>query len=415
MNEKIANNMNVLGFKKLVKFPFKKACKNILNLRSAFYLKKNFHKVPHDGKIKVGFIVQMPELWGKQSSVYRIMCSSAEIEPWFIIIPKFDFENNTISEYGDEKEFFLSECKSQKYIIARDDNDWFDISSMKFDYLFYQRPYDWYLPKQYQSGSTVVYTKNCYIPYATNELVDTTQYPISFFRNIYFGFMEDENAARFNKNRFKLTKQLQHFLNIGYPVFEECLKLKQKCDYKRFLWTPRWTYSPTVGGSHFVEYNQFLTDFEWQDNRFTIRPHPLMWENFLKTKKLNEEQIENIKSKWNEHNILIDENKQIENTFMQTDVLISDNSSIIPMFFLTGKPIILCPWGEKYGDLYQTIMPGMYIANDLTELEKYVVMLCQKNDPLEQVRIEIIEKYFSQNINASEKIVKEIINDYNNV
>ena len=56
--------------------------------------------------IKVGFIVQMPELWDKQESVFKLMLANKNFDPWLIIVPAYDCENSKISDYCEEKAFF---------------------------------------------------------------------------------------------------------------------------------------------------------------------------------------------------------------------------------------------------------------------------------------------------------------------
>ena len=399
--------------KKIIKYPYNLTKNGLSDLRSYHYLSKKSSKTGH--KIKVGFIVQMPELWSKQKSVYERMCHLSLFDPWMVVVPKFDYQNGCIGEYSDEKEFFYSACVNRQCVMAKKDSDWIDIKSLEFDYLFYQRPYDVFLPEFYRSNETVKYTKICYIPYATPEKKDTVIYPRSFFRNIYFGFMEDESAALINAKRYKLThkKKLQHFCNIGYPAFEECIKQRKDCKYENILWTPRWSYDPVVGGSHFFEYEPYLSEFDWKEQHFMVRPHPMMWENFIRTGKATEQDEKVIKSKWSEHGIEIDSNKSIEDTFRNIDILISDNSSVILMFFLTGKPIIYCIFDVGFGTLFKSIMPGMYIARNWEEVEKYLKMLQNHEDPLKSVRNEIISNNFPQHHNVAEKIVNTIAEDYN--
>ncbi len=405
--------MHKRGIKKAVKYPINKILGFFYSARSSYYLKKSLVGKQHD-EIKVGFIVQMPELWDKQSSVYAKMCDNNKFEPWLIIVPKYDFENSKIGEYGSEKEFFVSNCLNGKYALAYNENKWAEINVSDFDYMFFQRPYDHYLPKKLRSSSTVCYTKNCYIPYATPEIKNPVIYPIYFFRNLYLGFMEDASAAQINMTRFKgnYNNDIQHFLSIGYPPFEKCLRINNKCDYSKFLWTPRWSYDPVVGGSHFMEYNQQLTDFEWKETELIIRPHPMMWENFVKTGIIDKSQVDMIFSLWKKNGVHIDQNKSIEETYENTDVLISDRSSVIPMFFLTGKPIIYCPIDCEYGSLFSTIIPGLYIANTWEELSGYIKMLSDHNDPLYSVRKKIIEEHFLYNSSATENIINAIVDDF---
>lgn len=415
MDKKISGNLNILRLKKIIKYPLRKAYEYILDLRSVYYLKKNYNKAPHDGKIKVGFIVQMPELWDKQSSVYIRMCGDTRFEPWLIIVPKYDFENSRIGDYSSEKNFFISNCLNQKYIVIYNDDKWEKINISEFDYLFFQRPYEHYLPSFLRSSNTVCYTKNCYIPYATPEEKDTIIYPVSFFRNIYIGFMEDIGAAQINIQKFKgnCDKGIQHFMGIGYPAFEKCMQINKKCEYARFLWTPRWSYDPVIGGSHFIEYYQQLSDYKWGETKLIVRPHPLMWDNFIKEGILNKTQVDNVISLWKQRDITLDNNQSIEITYEDTDVLISDRSSVIPLFFLTGKPIIYCPLECEYSTLFSTILPGLYIANTWEELSEYINLLSQHKDPLRSVRQAIIDENFDCNSTATENIINTIIDDYN--
>ena len=333
-------------------------------------------KKKNGDKIKVGFLVQMPELWDKQSGVYKLMCENDAFEPWLIIVPKYDIQELKLCKYGDEKEYFISQCINGKYKLAPDNAEDFDIQNENFEYLFYQRPYNNYLSKKLRSDYTVKFTKICYIPYATPEIKQTTIYPRNFFRDVYLGFMEDKGGAEENIRRMKRfsPKGIHNFVSMGYPPFERCLQLNSECSYERFLWTPRWSYDKITGGSHFMEYYKQLTDFEWDNSKFVVRPHPMMWDYFIRKGILDEAKKNEILSLWEKNGIPIDKNKSIEQTFDETDVMISDRSSVIPMFFMTGKPVIYCPIECEYGSLFSTILPGLYIANSWEVLEKYITM-----------------------------------------
>ena len=91
-----------------------------------------------------------------------------------------------------------------------------------------------------------------------------------------------------------------------------------------------------------------------------------------------------------------------------TDILISDRSSVIPLFFLTGKPIIYCPVETDYGSLFKAIMPGLYIARNENELNYQLKMLLDRKDILRARRMEIIEEHFYQHRQASERIIRKI-------
>ena len=51
---------------------------------------------PVNSVLKVGFIVQMPEIWHTEKSVYELMCGDSRFEPWLIIVPELDITSMEI-------------------------------------------------------------------------------------------------------------------------------------------------------------------------------------------------------------------------------------------------------------------------------------------------------------------------------
>ena len=112
-----------------------------------------------------------------------------------------------------------------------------------------------------------------------------------------------------------------------------------------------------------------------------------------------------------------DTNEKIEDTFSTTDILVSDLSSVIAIFFLSSKPVILCPMddftSEAYSTLLTSILPGLYIAHTWKELEYYLHMLKdKKEDPLLEIRKKIIQDCFAVNRNATNNIIEYILDNY---
>ena len=385
----------------------------ILDNKARKYLRKlNENKVKKN-KIAVLFIVQMPELWDKQKKVFEIMKENVFFCPRLLIVPKFDFTNNKIGNYGEELKFF-SAIDPEAVLI--DDVRDFESFICDYDYVFYQRQYNRYLPSVMVNENVIKYAKTCYIPYATPEVKKTGLYGKEFYRNIYLGFLESEYARNIMARKFRqnVEKEIQKFIFVGYPPFENMMVQKSECLYRRILWTPRWSYAPNIGGSHFFEYSKHINDYAHVHSglEVCIRPHPMMFDNFLKEKRMTENDVGNYLQDVYNSGAHIDTNKDIDDTFQNTDILISDRSSVIPIFFMTGKPIIYCPIESDYGDLFQTILPGLYIANTWKDMENVLNNLTIGNDELKEVRERIIQEHFLSNMKASEKIVDAIYKDY---
>lgn len=278
------------------------------------------HPHHHAGPVKVGFIVQMPEVWDKEKPVFDQMLEDKCFDPIMIIVPAYDFARSIIGNYGKEKQFFIDESK-ENYILAKKENgSWTDIHPEEFDYIFYQRPYNHYLPKHLRSFTLVKKTKLCYIPYATTEKKedDLVTRPKDFFQDLSIFFAEDKETVEKFDYIYHVAakiKNLQHFTFEGYPAFETALRANGKCTYDKVLWTPRWTYDSNIGGSHFFEYLPGIEKFQSAEGGVTIRPHPLMWENFIKTGRCSAEDMDIIKKRWKKLGIEEDKNGNIEDTF----------------------------------------------------------------------------------------------------
>ncbi|MCQ2503306.1 MAG: hypothetical protein MJ084_06140 [Saccharofermentans sp.] len=380
---------------------------SIFRVRSNHYIRKLESK-PVGSVVKVGFIVQMPEIWHTEKSIYETMCADARFEPWFIIVPSYKFVTGGFEAEVDP--FYLNECKNGKKIVTYQDGKWVDIDMDSFDYIFYQRPYEVYLPRHLRSEQVVCHSRVCYVPYATKEIKDPTTFEDDFFRDVYLGFHEYDDIA-LSLNKTYPSKTHTRYLSIGNTALEKAMKINKECRYSRVLWAPRWSTDPLIGGSHFLDYYKQFGEFSWGSNEFIIRPHPLMWDNFVKEGIVTVEEKEKILAEWNERGFKIDGNTSIYDTFNDIDILISDRSSIIPMFFMTGKPIIYCPFGDDLVDMFKLVISGSYCVNNWDELESTVNMLLRGEDPLKDKRLSILKELNLKYNRSTEAIVEHIYTD----
>lgn len=385
-----------------------KKIKRGADTKKALRIIREFESKPVNDPVSVGFIVQMPQVWHVQQSIYQKMCSDSRFDTWLIIIPSYNirekrFEDN-ISDY------FVNECVNGNMIAAIKDGVWADLDLDSFDYVFVQRPFSEYYPAHLKSWEIVLHTRLCYITYATHEFEDNDEYPNDFFKDVYLGFHEDESVADFLNAKYTKGTH-QRFFSIGYTSYERGLALDKECSYSKVLWAPRWSTDPVVGGSHFLDYYEQLGAFDWGDNSFTVRPHPLMWDNFIKKEIITEEEKDKVLKSWSERGIKTDGNSSILDTYNDTDILISDISSVIPMFFMTGKPVIYCPFECEYTPSFSKILPGLYQADSWNELEDILKRLLSGDDPLRTERERILNEHFMKYNHSTEAIVEQVFSD----
>lgn len=396
LKDKVANRyQNFVAYKKL----------NILK-----------DKKSKNKRIRVGFIVQMPQIWDKQEPVFREMLHDEKFEPKLIVTPMFDYVNMRVCEFGEEKAYF-----EQRYgmdlCIFYDDS--FDVNSLKeYDYIFFPRPYDCYLPEDLRSYKVINFTKTVYIPYAysASEAFNKLDTSEEFYRYIYLGFVDIEGELDILTKRHKknIVKGLQSFHKLGYPSFEKYLDCNDGRYESRVLWTPRWTTDEVLGGSHFLEYkDEFISlKDDLKECKLRLRPHPLMFSNFLNKGILSEKEIDDYKKALKSNDIELSDNMMLWDDFNNTDVLLTDHSSIVIEFFLTGKPIIYCPPAYELNKEYKTILEGLYIANSWSDVVGIMEQLLSGQDPLKKKREEIIKNSYSDVKGAAKRIVECIKEDY---
>ena len=360
----------------------------------------------------IGFIVQMPEVWDKLDTVYGELAKRDNVDVTLIVVPEYDFQNKHVrTEYGKELSFFKT--ISDNILFAVNKEKWIDIKDYNFDYIFYQRPYDWYLPVKLQSDYVSQFSKICYISYADFYGKDISL-SLPFFLNVSYAFMYSKESCNYLriKSKLRFLSKYQSFYN-AYPIYEEYMNLEQskKSDKIRVVWTPRWTTDKNLGGSHFFDYKDKILELnnKYENLEVVFRPHPLAFDNYISQGLMTSEDVNKYIDELQENNIILDHNKMIEDTFKDADILISDLSSVITMFYLTGKPVIFCNSPFELNKTFKQVINSLYIANSWQDVEKYIHNIINDNDYLFSKREKLCRKLFKNKKNIPKYIVDTIL------
>lgn len=373
------------------------------------YLRENSHKLIEGRKIKIGFIVQMPEIWDKEAPVFERMLGDDRFDVFLIVVPSYDFAKSETRNYGRELAFFSERYSADRIILANQGEEWIDLKPLCFDYIFLQRCYENYLPVQYHTSTLVRYTKTCYIPYCYHALDDGKQYYMnSFFANLYMFYC----CSKQQQSNQKMQRYAK-IVYLGYPALES-VRLSLLPENRSVLWTPRWTDDRETGGSSFLKYMNDIPSLKDKipGIQLTLRPHPMAFENAIKIGAMTEMQVQDYKKEIQDKGVFFDKNVYIEDTFKQTDILVTDFSSIVITYMLSGKPIIYCSNTDvRFSEIYKKIIDCAYIANDYSDIEKYTRMLVNGTDPLKQRRIDLAGELKKEHYNATERIIECLYED----
>lgn len=360
-----------------------------------FNIKKNRKK------IKVVFIVQYIQGYDKFIDVINCMKCESLFDVKVLAFP----ENKNKFPKNEEFDFWKSKF-GENAINSICDNEWIDLEKLSPDYIFVQRPYDMYLPEKFSVYNMSLYSKICYIPYGyvlhtNNELV----LPKTFLENIYIYFAENESQKKYAEKIFgEIDNSRQRYsVDLGYPVLD---KLKNYIDNDnsafnklnnnlKILWTPRWTTDDSISGTSFFKYKDNIIKYfkEYNNYELVFRPHPMSFNNFIEKGLMTSEEVSEYISNYDNYNMNYDVSDNYYNTFRDSNVLITDFSSIIIEYLFYNKPIIICERNEeKFNKSMHELSKCLYFANNWDEVVKLLEDIKNGIDPLKSQREKLISK-----------------------
>lgn len=390
-------------------------------------VKKNINRVKQKSgeKLNVVFLMQYIPSWSKLKPLYYYMKNDSRFNVHLLCVPlekeHKDFDQS-VYEDNPTFEWFIQNGYDEAINSLISCNKFFDLKTLEPDYVICTRPYNSLLPRCYTSQQLSEYCLVCMIGYGINLSSIGADFGLNseFFRYVHNYYVDTEETRYVVENKFRIQCNSKTFRAVikGIPVLEYMLQQKdnvlEASQKIRLLWTPRWSTDKKVGGSNFFNYKdvllEYVKEFEYTD--LCIRPHPLMFTNFIKTGEMTETEIDNFLAYVKGlGNVRIDTSGEYIATFWNSDVLITDFSSILIEYFVTAKPIIYCnsDIDIEYLNIMHDILDTCYVVNNSNELLHYLNLLNKGIDPLKEKREElaktIIKKYA---INASRNITNDI-------
>lgn len=266
-----------------------------------------------------------------------------------------------------------------------------DFENVKQSYIFVNTPYFDSFLKDLNIKKLLSCNKFLNVNYAYHihkQLYDII-YNHNEFKRFYASFHEcSENYDDF----IKYIKTIDPNFNFKSAHLSgstkiEYLKMIQPNSKKMFvnnnttiLFSFRWEkVTKNYTGTEFVPF--FIEYIKSEKNiNFIYRPHPLSSEKVL----------ENVK----QPNFLVDFTNDYKQTFDNSNIFISDLSTLISDFFIYRKcPIILLNTNNKLEDILNSfgckIIVGIYVVKNVSQLKNVLNSLLLGNDPKKEIRQQI--------------------------
>lgn len=389
---------------------------NILTNFNCFFesIKTNLYKInirnKSNKKIVVVFIVYMPETWNSLKTVYEQCLNDDRFSPILVAHPILKDLNNPTYD------FFKT-----KYEVMNAFTDiWLNLEQLKPDFVFYTRSYQDEYYYLYQPKNVRKYAKVCFIQYgATIDKgnIFKTVYNNNFFGNVSYIFSDNHISHNMINKKFNFLTRLNllKVLYFGYPRFEliNNSKMINKVNHKfTILWTPRFPVEANSlnTGTTFLNFYSFLLEYAKSNPSINliIRPHPLMFEKFIGLGILSRLEVENIISEVeNILNVNFDLNRDYLPAMIESDVLISDYSSLIVEYFIMNKPILYCSSYHTFTEAGELIYESMYKIKGQADMSKRLNSIRSGIDINKEIRTKNLN-IFAGEIGMSPS--KEILN-----
>ena len=292
-------------------------------------------------------------MWDALASVYEAAKNAENCNVTVMPVPYYNITPNgeIVDTKYDGFEFPID--------IQLTDYNRYSIEENRPDVIFIHNPYDEYnnvtrLPEKYYSSELKKYTEHLvYIPYfvSFSDNIDADFYILPGVKNSWRTFVQSE-ALRKNYIKYNNADKI---VALGSPKIDNIIKLeKNKPEIPK-------EWEKILGGKKIFLYNTHLSGilnnpeqlieklrrvFNCFVGRSDIallwRPHPLSIAT-IKSRKLNilNDYLRMIEEYKNMGIGVYDDTKDVGRAMAIADAYIGDNSSLVQMFGVTGKPIFI--------------------------------------------------------------------------
>lgn len=388
---------------------------------------KHIEKSKRGEKINLVFVCHRPQVWNSLKTVFEA-CNADEMFNVTIVaipfkkqLPKMGFNHEFYETEGAEEFWKDYPCKVVNG-YNYETKEWLDIRTLNPDYVFFQQPYNVCKPECLKSWNVAKYATICHIEYGypTAKSIALESMPVDFMQNVSLFFIQTKDefywvTEYFNSISNTFTKNFlvgSTRLDVGknYVRSESSLWKLHKADSFRIVWTPRWTTNEN--NCHFFEYKDKFLKYcdDNQDVDFVFRPHPQAYLNYAQFNNFSLEKSKKYEESYSlRKNMTIDHVADFLPLFYSSDALITDYSSVVPEYFLTGHPIIYCKNNNSLNDNEGKFTEGFYYVHSWKELTDTLEMLKRGEDPLKEKRQDLIRSEFYLPPNGAGHEIKELI------
>ena len=130
----------------------------------------------------------------------------------------------------------------------------------------------------------------------------------------------------------------------------------------------------------------FVEKYAGERVEFAIRPHPLMFDNFVQKEQMTEPEVTAYKEQLAARGIVLDEGRYpADEALYAADILLTDFSSLDMPSFLLERPLIYCPNDCEVSDDYRQMLAGSYVVESWDEAAYHLEHLLRGGGSCENI------------------------------
>lgn len=383
----------------------------ILRVRAKMKNKRHIEK----SGLRIMFFVTRIETWNSFESVFEELAKIPEAEITILVMPRWradDDDPSRKSLHIEDQEIAYQTMKKYEggnVAVVRDydmeKGDYIDLNE-PFAYIFINEPMTSIYPPNASIDKLFSLGKICYIPYygfsaSLSKFLVEFETPIGLLAYTDHWFSESVPFYKVIKKKARLISFFEHrkFIHcVGSARFDLYEGIEPRKEIKTILWNPRWT-TPTqkknAQSSFLILKDPFLRFVEESpDLDFIIRPHPLMFPNFVATGYLTQEEVDEYLAKIDSlPNVVLDQTSSYQDAIVRADLMLADFSSIVTEFAIQGKPVIYLTDPSELSDELDGFRQSFYCLSDWESIAERINGLRKGDDPNAPLREKAIKEF----------------------
>lgn len=362
---------------------------------------RRIRRYPHTRKIRVLFLVMDAAKW-KAQSLYETMRADGRFHPVMALTTYKDdlaFDaGRAIRKIDIDGEFYRKLGNECVEVFDRETLRGLPLSLFSPDIVFFQGPGS-FLDGQYVF-TVSKYALCCYIPYSieTVEMMAVHKLPY-FHEQLFLQIAPTEADARYIRESYPQWRRAGSVEGLGHTVFDEYVRCRddgEGGDSNRVIYAPHFSF-PVGGKDRAVTLSTFLTtgkpilDYarKHPEMNWLFKPHPLLRRELEETRVWTKAEIDAYYSEWDRIGGSWDLGDYIR-LFLRSKALITDCSSFLVEYAMTGKPIIRLmddTIRARMRSAYEPLFSTYYSVRTLSEMmSAFSSVLERGEDPKREAR-----------------------------